>query len=256
MPQRDQPVSPAVLDYWRTQLTVLRRRFAESPQGQWTWFWIIQAHIIAYLLGRYAGERVEGLPELPAGHAPPPLPGNASPAPERSAGHALPSVPPGMGKAPRSAGQMRHRLEGIVAVNRQRYDDFCRMVEEQRKAVLRALKAQMGVAWWLEEDIPKKAEPVAIMPRPRPPEEAMSLRLQAMRRELEADRPDLRSICEAMAEAELAAPEQDPALLRMFEELRIKDLFRPAGSPPSEEELLKELADPQAADQAASSKAQ
>ena len=258
MPHRDQPVSPKVLQFWRTQLEVLRRRFADSPRNEWAWFWIIQAHIIAYLLGRYAGERVEGLPELPAGQSPiPPLAATATATkPEFPAGHPLPHVPSGMGKAPRSGEQIRSRLEEIVAGNRERYDEFNRMVEEHRQAVLRTLRTGLKVICRMEPEAPKPTESSDIRLQPRQLEETIGLRLAALRRELEADRLDLRSICEAMAEAELSAPEPDPALQRMIEELRIADLFRPADSPPSEEELLKELADPEAADDEGSSAAE
>ncbi|MFI5378655.1 MAG: hypothetical protein ACHRHE_05120 [Tepidisphaerales bacterium] len=246
MRQRTQTVSPEVLEFWRRQMAALRRRLAESPGDEWVWFWVIQAHIIAYLLGRYAGQHVEGLPELPAGPSLPPLAGAPTKS-ELPAGHGPASVPPGMGKAPRSGEQIRNRLVEIADGNRERYDEFYRMVEEHRQAALRALRTGIDVLCRVSPREP--AESSAVAHRLRQPEETMALRLQELRRELEADRPDLRSICEAITGAELSAAEQDPAMQRMCEELRIADLFRPAGSPASEDELLRELTNPPAANQ-------
>ncbi len=135
--QLSHTVPPEIASQWRTRLELLEQKLRDASGDEQAWLWEIQWYIIAYLLGRYAGQEIKTRPnpatfippaELPL-EQPPPLPGNIRPS------H-MPTVPPGMGKPPRSSTDIRRYLQTITQGNQDRYQ----LLQQLRELYLHDLR--------------------------------------------------------------------------------------------------------------------
>jgi hypothetical protein len=117
-----QPISPEISEQWRARLEVLEHYLRDAPGDEQAWLWEIQWYIIAYLLGRYAGQEIETRPN-PAISIPRPVLPVREPSPVLAniRPSIVPTALPGMGKSPRSCVEIRRCLQTISNGNLPQY---------------------------------------------------------------------------------------------------------------------------------------
>ncbi len=127
-----QPVTPELIESWRTRIRDLDALIANDPVNQWCWLWQIRRDILAHLLHRHTGTHVPASVDSPG--SPPRLtpaaPDAAIDAYIRTAS-TIDQTHTGV-NPPREASQLRSRLSSLQNVNAARYAQVLRPVVGHR----------------------------------------------------------------------------------------------------------------------------